>query len=69
MRLEWAAVALLLLGAALATAGVMAIVASGRIAAILIVVGAVMCLTAGVVWVAVVKAAARRQRAARSEPA
>lgn len=68
-RLEWTAVAILLLGAALATTGVMAIVANGRIAALLIVIGAVVFVAGGVLWVVVVKAAGRRQRAGRSDPA
>ena len=61
---EWIAVAVLLIGCAVATAGVIAIVLDGGLAKLLIPVGAVVAVIGGIVWTIVVKAGARaRSRA------
>lgn len=60
--LEWAAVAVLMLGCAAVTAGVIAIVLDPGIAAILVIVGVVLALVGAVFWTVVVKAATRRSR-------
>jgi hypothetical protein len=60
---EWIAVAVLLLGCALVTAGVITITFDGGIAAILIVAGGVLAAIGAVVWTLVVKAGTRRRTA------
>ena len=60
--LEWAAVAVLLLGMAVATAGIIAIVLDGDVARILIPVGAVIAIIGGIAWTVVVKVTTRRAR-------
>ena len=60
---EWITVAVLLLGCALVTAGVIAIVFDGGLATVLIVAGAVLAVIGGIAWTAVVKVGARSRRA------
>lgn len=60
--LEWSAVAVLLLGCAVATAGIIAIVLSGSVATVLIIVGGVVAVIGGLYWTAVVKITTRRAR-------
>ena len=62
--LEWTAVAVLLLGCASVTAGVIAIPLAGHISPYLIIAGAVVALIGALWWTAVVKTAARRSRQA-----
>ncbi|MHA3702592.1 hypothetical protein ACXR2U_10435 [Jatrophihabitans sp. YIM 134969] len=56
---EWTAVAILLLGCAVATAGVITIVFDGGLAAVLLVAGGVIALLGALVWTIVVKRATR----------
>lgn len=63
---EWLAVGVLLLGLAAVTAGVICFDFDHRVAWTLIVAGGVVALVAGIVWTAVVKAAARRSEHAEA---
>lgn len=56
---EWIAVAVLLLGLAVATAGVISIPLNSSLARVLIPAGAVVAVVGGIIWTLVVKAGAR----------
>ena len=56
---EWIAVAVLLLGCAIFTAGVIAVVLDGGIAGVLMITGPIVAVIGAVIWTVVVKAGAR----------
>ena len=61
---EWIAVAVLLLGCAVFTAGVISVVLDGGLARVLMIVGPVIAVIGALGWTVVVKRAARARRTA-----
>lgn len=61
---EWIAVAVLLLGCAVVTAGVISFDLAPGVAVVLIAVGAAVAVVGGIVWTLVVKAGSRARNAA-----